>query len=341
MPRLNSLLPLFVVIVIVGFFIWGLLPRDDYGKKVFETLQQEKQKADVVLDDATLAEVVNGVKYWELLAKTSSMNNTTGKADLTKVDGLFFDSGTPTLKFLAPTAVWNMRGNEIFLQDPIGYDIRSETSVKEMIAKEQAASNGISRFHLSTRNTGRSFEGYWFEAKNLEWKLSTKKLLCNGSISLTKGNVVINAEHLDADVGLQMVRLTGAPSAEIVTDGGSITMNADEFLVDSTKDVMIANRNVVIKKSGSVINADRSTYSQKDNSVALSGSVKLADGEIVANSNSANYNLTARAVTLTDNARARRGQSEISGEKMTVLLGQNRIIVEGRTKAQIKGTDIK
>ncbi len=128
MDRRKYILTAIFVIVLIGFFVWALLPKDNFSDKISETLKKDKQKADVVFKDATFSEVYDGVKYWELIAKTAVINQSLGMANLSVVDGLFFDKGHPTIKFLAPSAIWQINKNDILLNDPIGYDVKFENS---------------------------------------------------------------------------------------------------------------------------------------------------------------------------------------------------------------------
>jgi lipopolysaccharide transport protein LptA len=340
MDKLKLLITALIALAMIGFFVWALLPEDDFSDKIKEKLNKDKQKADVMFKDATLAEVYDGIKYWELVARTAVINKSVGKADLSVVDGLFFDKGRPTIKFLAPSAVWRIKKNEIYLSNPIGYDIKYEKIIKTELAKVKDITRLHSVFHLPER-IGEKYKGYWFSAKNLNWSLSTKKLFCSGAITLTKGDMVINAEKLEADVGLKNVILTGHPSGEIFADSKKIIINADSFFVDSYKDIIIADKNVRIKRNGARIAASKAAYDQQKAVVRLYGDVFLTDGQITAFSKNASYDTQNNRITLTEKAKAKRDGNEVYGDSILVLLGQNKIIIKGRTKAKIKEAEIK
>ena len=340
MDRHKQILAALFSLVVIGFFIWALLPKDNYSDKISETLKTDKQKADVIFKDAALSEVYDGIKYWELIAKTAVINQSIGIANLSIVDGLFFDKGRPTIKFLAPSAIWQIKKNEILLNDPIGYDIKFEKFIKDTLAKSKDLSNLRSVFHLPEK-AGEKFEGFWFSAKNLNWKLSTKKLICSGAISLTKGDVIIDAEKLDADVGLEKVLLTGHPSGKIFTDSRKINITADNFMVDSSQDKITANQKVLITRKGSNITSSKAVYDQKQGIFYLYGGVSLSDGKINAYSNNASYDTKNNKIIMTDGAKAKRDSNEISGDKISILIGQNKILIEGRSRAKIKEAEIK
>jgi lipopolysaccharide transport protein LptA len=340
MDRRKQILTALFVLIVFGFFVWALLPKDNLSDKISETLKTDKQKADVIFKDATLSEVYDGIKYWELIAKNAVINQSIGVADLSVVDGLFFDKGRPTIKFLAPSAIWQMQKNEILLNDPIGYDVKFEKFIKEALSKTKDLSKLRSVFHLPEK-AGEKFEGFWFSAKNLNWKLSTKKLICTGAISLTKGDAVIDSEKLDADVGLQKVLLTGHPSGNIFNDSRKIKITADRFMVDSYQDEITADQNVVIIRNGSKIAATKAVYDQKQGIFNLYGDVFLTDGQITAYSKNATYDTKSNKIVLTEGAKAKRASNEVYGDKISILLGQNKILIEGRTKAKIKEKEIQ
>lgn len=340
MERSKEIIIGLIIFIFLGFFIWALLPKDDFAGKVTKQLENDKQKADVIFKDSTLAEVYDGVKYWELISKSSVINKSQDVSDLTEVNGLFYDKGKPTLKFLAPSAVWHMQQNDIFLNDPIGYDIKFEKSILNKLEGIKGSRELRSIFHLPAK-LGNKYEGYWFSAKNLDWKLSTKKLVCIGSITLTKGDLLINSEKLEADVGLEKALLTGHPSGDIYSDGKAIHITADSFFIDSSKDIVVAEKNVIITRKGSRITSSKAVYDQKNDIITLYGDVSLADDKISAYSNNASYDTMNGKITLIENARAIRDKNEVFGDKITVLLGQNKIIIQGHSRASVKGTEGK
>jgi lipopolysaccharide transport protein LptA len=332
----RSIITAFFILVIASFFVWALLPRPDINTIIAEKIKDEGNKADVMFKDATLAEIYDGIKYWELVSKTSLINKSTGKADLTTVDGLFFDKGQATLKFLAPTAIWAMKSNEILLFNPVGYDIKHE---KQIIAMLNGTKDGRSVFHLSEKKN--RLDGYWFQAKNLNWKLETKRLQCKGSIFLTKGNATITSDKLEADVGLEKVKLSQNPSAEVKLKDEIVLIRAKEFMIDSAEDTIIAKDNVVLTSSSSVIKTSLCVYHQSLGTMHLAGEVFIADGQIKAYSKTADYDILAKKVTLFEDAKVVREGNEIYGQKMVIYLGENRVIVQGRSKAKVQEVDIK
>ena len=341
MERANKLGIALIIIFLLGFFLWAVMPKDDFNSKIFKEILEQKDQADIVFKDATLAEIYDGIKYWELISKSSAINKSFGRADMNDVDGLFFDNGKPTIKFLAPSAIWYMKKNEISLNEPIGYDVKYDKTIRAELAKVKDIQHIYSVFHLPDKNTGKAYKGYWFQAKKLNWRLATKKLICSGNILLTKDNVVINAGKLEADVGMEKVMLTERPSAEIASNGDKIMITAKEIYVDSFSDIIMAKDKVTLTKGTATISTSKLLYDQKNDFVEMTGNVYVSDKYITAFSNVASYDIKNNKVSLVGKAKAKRENNEIFGDKMTIFLGQNKIIVEGKTKATIKETEVE
>ncbi len=98
----------------VGIFYWAVFsPKDDVTAKISKTLKDQKQRADLFLKGVTFSETAEGLKYWEIKALTSKMNNDTGIADLIDVTGTFYRKDKPALNFVSPKVVWDMKNKTI------------------------------------------------------------------------------------------------------------------------------------------------------------------------------------------------------------------------------------
>jgi len=333
-----------VAAVILGFFFWAIYsPKNDIHEVIARKLESESTKSDVAFNIVTFSEVSDGIKYWQLNAASSTINKTTGIAYLSIVDGVFYRDGQPTLKFLAPKAVWQMNKKEISLIEPFGYDVRSEQELKEEIKKIGGVKRLFSYFSLPSEKPESKSKGYWFKSKRLEWKLSTKKLYCEGGIMLTKGDITIKAKNLEADTGLEKVMLTGETSAMLYSekDRSRINITATSFLVDSKIDMVYAYDNVGIKSKSASIYSINAIYDQKDKKIALIEGVILSSKDINAWSDFATYSLSDYIAELSGNARATKGESELQGEKIIVLTEEGRLFVLGRSKAKIHESEIE
>ena len=85
-----------------------------------------------------------------------------------------------------------MKKKEIYLDKPFGYDISIEK--KALALFRSLKNNPLSLFNLP--QIYQQQPGYWFQAKNLSWKLADQLLVCSGGIVLNKREVTGYAEKL-------------------------------------------------------------------------------------------------------------------------------------------------
>ena len=342
MNRLKSIAILLLFALLTGFFIWAVFsPKNNIQQIIADKLKTEEEKSDVAFELVTFSETEGGIKYWKLNAVSSTVNKTTGIAHLKTVDGLFFKNGKPALKFIAPKALWNLKKKEIYLIEPIGYDIKFEKEIKGKIKELGGIQRLVSSFSLASEKPASKSKGYWFKAKNLDWKLSTKKLTCKGGIVLTKGDITIRSKNLEADAAFEKVNLTGSPHAVLCPerDKSEINIKADSFLVDSQIDKIHANDNVTIKRKSTILTSLNAIYDQKDKNINLLENVHLATRKVEAWSDEAMYSVSDYIAELSGNARAKRDKSELRGEKIIVLTEEGKIFVIGRTKVKIQESE--
>ena len=168
---------------LVGSFVWALFfaEKNPMESLLKETKEREKT-SDSQFHDVTFSEVVEGVKYWELVAKTATVNQFYGRTKLNKVNGRFFDNDEPALKFDAPYAIWNMKQKAVQMEKVKGVSLSLE---KEAILK----------------------------SKEVIWKLEDKKIQPQKGVTIESGNITFHGETLTGDVGLRKIVLTGKPKA--------------------------------------------------------------------------------------------------------------------------------
>jgi len=321
------------VLFILFLFVWAFfLPKKEATETVSEVLRTQKEKLDLFFQGVTFQENSNGVKYWELTAKTSSMNRDTGVADLKESRGTFFDNGKPALKFIAPRAIWDMNKQEIELFDPLGYDVKSQGNINRFL-RAYKQKNGPSVFQLPTLFKKRG-EGYLFKAQNLTWKLSTKKILCKEGIWLTKGEVTGIARELSADVALEKVILSGSPKI-FISNHGLATIEAERFEVDSLHDIITAKDGVILTTDDIQLKANEAKYLQKYHLLQLKGGIVIEYKKALATASLANYHMDRQLIELTENTRLTRGESVLQGEKVLISLTDKQFRVVGKTKTII------
>ncbi|MBI5698978.1 LPS export ABC transporter periplasmic protein LptC [Candidatus Saganbacteria bacterium] len=297
------------VLFILFLFVWALyLPKEEIATTISRTLEQQRDRLDLFFQGVTFQESSNGVKYWEIKAKSSSLNNTTGLATLEEATGYFYESGRPALKFISPRAFWQMDQKEIYLENPLGYDVKSEGSIRKFLA--EIKDKDVSVFSLPARYRT-SGEGTLFKAKRLSWRMTNKKLLCEGGIWLNKGEITGTGDTLQADVGLKKVLLLGHPRVVIMNEYPTQIV-ADEFEVDSPSDTLLAR-----------------------------GRVEMQSGQIKVSANKAVYDQRAQTVTLTGNTRIYRQGSWLSGKTIVFSVKEKTFKVQGQTRVVIPEEEIK
>lgn len=297
------------VLFILFLFVWALyLPKEEIADTITRTLEQQRERLDLFFQGVTFQESSNGVKYWEIQARSSSLNNTTGLATLEEATGYFYESGRPALKFISPRAYWQMKQKEIYLENPLGYDVKSEGHIREFLS--EIKDKDVSVFSLPARYRT-SGEGTLFKAKKLSWKMINKKLLCEGGIWLNKGEITGTGDTLQADVGLKKVLLYGHPRIVIMNEYPTQIV-ADEFEVDTPSDTVLARRRVEMQSGQIKVTADKAVYDQR-----------------------------AQTVTLTENTRIYRRGSWLSGNTIVFSVKDKTFKVQGKTRVVIPEEEIK
>jgi lipopolysaccharide export system protein LptA len=331
-------LPVYLLIgLLSSLVIWVLfIPKDDFTKRIAKTLEEQKKLADLILRGVTASETVNGEKFWELRAKSSSLDKTTQKNSMVSVTGTFFQNGKESLRILAPKALWNMREKTISLEEPIGYDIKFEKAFKGKISEIRNTFDPRSIFNLPSK-TAPSQTGYWFMAHNLNWQLADKRAVCTGGIMLTKGNVIVFADNLSADIAMEHLTLTGSPKALM----DSVTLEAVKFEVDSTNDLFFAEDKVRARRPDGEITSKNAVYKQAVNEIEFLGNVNVSYKDLKGVSGRAKYLIDKEEAILSGNAVTTRGKNTLRGDEIHILFREDKIFVKGKTKVKIGRDDLK
>lgn len=213
----KKILIIITIIAMILAFIWAFFSSNNNSsiEELTQELKQEEKRPDLLLSEATIAEIIDGIKYWEIHTLSSKFNKENGITNLDKLEGIFLKKNTPVLGIVAPKAHWKMEENKIFINDPICYSIgekRGEerttgiTTLKKSIAKIIPTK----RHYPSPNKTS-----YWFTAQRMEWSLDNKKVIGKENIKLMKGNIKLSAQKLIADVALDKITLLGRPQIVI------------------------------------------------------------------------------------------------------------------------------
>ncbi len=324
---------------IIWIFYWALFsPKENISVHIYKTLKQQEQRADLAFKEVSFEEIDAGIKYWQLFANTAMMNKSNQLATLKESNGTFFSNGQPALLFQSPVALWDMKKKEIYLDQPIGYDV----SLKEKITaltKNLKNSQRQSVFNLRDKKNGKAL---WFVANNLSWKLADKKIVCTGDIVIKKSRVIGYAEKLNGDVSLEEIKVSGNPRVIINPKNNSpITMEANYFEIDSPAETITAKGNSKIFWQEAIITCREVKYFENSNKLDLSGEVKIAYQDIRAQGDSAIYNINKDKIVLTGKTRAKQKENRLRGEKIMVSLKENKISVFGQGKFIISEEELK
>jgi lipopolysaccharide export system protein LptA len=331
-------LPIYLLLLLILLLLfWALfVPKQDFSEKIGKTLEEQKRRADMFFNMITVKEIVNGVKYWEIRARSSEMDKAPNITYMKDTYGTFFENGQPVLKMLAPTATWRMNNNEIFLTEPIGYDMKFEKNFKGRIEDLRDIKDTRSVFHLPLSSSQKD-TGYWFKAHNLDWKLLNKNIACRDGITLTKGTVVVLSDRLEADLSMEHITLTGKPRASM----DSVTLEATTIEVDSSYDYIYANGNVTALRPDGSISADKALFKQNENLVSFEGGVRVSYLGLSAWGDNAVYLVDEEKATIFGRAGATRGNDTLVGKEISVDFKNNKVAVKGSSTVQINEDKLK
>jgi lipopolysaccharide export system protein LptA len=323
----------FFIIFIIGIFYWAIFsPKDDISERIYETIKEQENRADLSFKKVSFEEVVAGVKYWKLTADSAVVNKSTSLATLKDSKGTFYEKGKAVLKFNSPSALWDMKKKEIFLDEPIGYDVSLERKIGSLIKTIRESKFSV----FSIPGVYQKHAGYWFKAKNCSWKFADQQLVCGGGIMLNKGEVVGYSDNLQSDVALRNVFLKGNPKIVITPkDSSPVTIKADVFEVISREDMFIARGNPKVQWEKAEVVATGIKYFQKDKMIELYGWAQVNYKDIRAWGKTAKYNIDEQKIILEGDAGAVQGDDKLSGKKVQVSLKDQKISVLGRGKAII------
>ncbi len=322
-----------VVIVLAGVFYWALfVPKEDISSRIYRTIKEQETRADLAFKKVTFEESTGGEKFWQLEAESAVVNKSTGLATLQNTTGLFFKNGQPVMKFRSPAALWDMKKKEIYLDKPLGYDVRSEARIAALLKAQGPQDASV----FTLPRSYQPGQGYWFQARNLSWKVADQQLVCTGGIILKKGELTGRAEKLTGDVEFKKVQLDGAPRVELAQPAGApVTIEAAQFELDSATDTLSARGNPVVSWRDARISALFASYHQPDNQIGLQGDVKIVYQDISAWGASAVYPTRQELVILSGEARAQQADSRLSSDRVLVALKDRKISLLGKSRVVI------
>jgi lipopolysaccharide export system protein LptA len=315
------------------FFYWAIFsPKTDLSHFINATIKEQAKQADLSFNKVSFEEIAEGEKFWQLSAATAMVNKSTGVATLQTTNGTFYKKGKAVLKFQSPSALWEMKKQEIYLDKPLGFDAAYEKQIKALAAASRA--DPLSVFTLPAQH--RKGLGYWFQARNLSWKVADQLLFCTGGIRLNKGNVSGQAQTLKGDVEFNKVILEGKPVFTISPNNSApVTIEARDFAIASAQDQLSANGEPVITWQDARVTAREAVYQQNKKRLHLKGDVKVIYKDIDASGAAADYLIEQQKIILTGAARATQAGSNLSGDRLIVSLKDQKISLAGRSRVVV------
>lgn len=314
-----------ILAALVALAIFSLMrEQQSIRERLEKTVQQSTRTPDIELSGATFKEIRRGITYWELRAGESKIHENTGAASLVETRGTFFENGNPTLRFIAPQAIWRRKEGAIRLKDMVGYTISMEKEARKKKAKFPAS------FHLSSASSPQ--EGAWFHAQDLYWSIQKRKLECEGGVRVHKGNIEIEADKLVSDVGLRVVELQGSPRGWI----GKTEIRASQIDLHRVSHTLDAKGPISILRDRAKLIADSLHFDEVAQGGRVKGNVRFELDNISAHSEEAEYNLPKQVITFTGQPNAVQGENRISGDKIIISIKDRRVSVAGKGKATIQ-----
>ncbi len=314
-------------------FYWALFaPKEDVSQRIYKTLKEQEKRADLSFKKVSFEEVSAGEKFWQLVADTAVVNKNAGIATLQNTNGTFYKNGRAVLKFRSPAALWDMKKKEIYLDKPLGYDALYERQILSLLKTLRARPQSV----FTLPREYKKGLGYWFQARNLSWKLADELLLCTGGIVLNKGEITGYADSLKGDVEFNRVVMDGSPRVILAPrNAAPVTLEADAFEISSPQDLLSARGNPVITWKEAKVRSDSARYLQREKKIELAGSVRVNYRDILASGSAANYFVDREEVVLTGNARATQGENNLSSDNVMVSLKDQKISLLGKSKVVI------
>lgn len=302
MELIKKLLFLLFVLSILFLFVWALfIPKTQISQIIATAINSQSERSDLAFKGVVVSEISNGIKYWEIKAKTSDLNSDNNIAILKETNGSFYENNQAELNFISPEIVWEMNKKELKMKQPFGFDSKSKNKVKKILSDSRQ-----NIFNFPSKNGA----GYYFKAKELTWKQKENKILCKGNIWFRKNNIIGNAQTLKSDIKFTHVLLGGDPNI-VITKPQITTIEAMYFEFDSPKDTIIAR-----------------------------GDVTISSGSATAYGETGKYDLKKELVTLDGNVKLEQGESALTGEMITYSVKKDRFEISGKSKAIIGGNKL-
>ncbi|MBM3470591.1 MAG: LPS export ABC transporter periplasmic protein LptC [Armatimonadetes bacterium] len=117
-----------------------------------------------------------GRRQWDIRAESVTVDGASSTATLAAVEGTYFQAGEPAVVFSAPRGTFYVATRNVT---------------------------------LSGRVRARATAGQTLEADVVRWFPKTQQIEASGSVTLRQSGMIVQGDHLVADVSLQRTRMSG------------------------------------------------------------------------------------------------------------------------------------
>lgn len=117
-----------------------------------------------------------GRRQWDIRAESVAVDGASSTATLAAVEGTYFQAGEPAIAFSAPHGTFYVATRNVT---------------------------------LSGRVRARATSGQTLEADVVRWFPKTQRIEASGSVTLRQSGIIVQGDHLVADVSLQRTRMSG------------------------------------------------------------------------------------------------------------------------------------
>ncbi len=162
--------------------------------------------------------------------------------------------------------------------------------------------------------------------------LSAKKDRAKNKKSSKNEPIHVVSDRMEVDQGKKQIVFLG----HVMAKKGDLTVLGDRMTVVYRKVKKANSKNKKAKSSSR--RAPNLTDTTQIEKIFAQGNVKISKGDIVAIGDRADYYQESQKLLLTGHARISRGGDFISGERVIILLDENKSIVEGGQNEPVKAT---
>ncbi|MFH0886740.1 MAG: LPS export ABC transporter periplasmic protein LptC [bacterium] len=142
------------LVLLIAVSIWVIFtPKEEFRNFLRRQIAEQQKEPDLEFKRVILSEISRGIRYWEIEAATSKINNDSGTADMDTITGKFYQDNEPVFRIKAPRALWKMKDKEIMIDKVEG----SNTDAQ-----------GVR-------------ENYSFKADTMKWNMTNKKIELSGN----------------------------------------------------------------------------------------------------------------------------------------------------------------